>query len=259
MADDNGKPAPATDDLAAALPGLARVAASTLWRTAEWAATSWTSTTRNVLTAVMNGQAPATIIRDTANDVRALVRDALGTDSNDPRERVVTETRPGTTSDELRAKARRLLRDSADVWYREDTHPAYAAILEELTPDEARILRFLYTEGPQPSVDVRTNRPLGRGSEKVAAGLSMVGLHAGVRNPEWTNVHLGNLNRLGLVDFPHEEVANSAIYQVLEVQPDVQAAMKRAGRSPKMVHRSIELTIFGVAFCRICFSVDDTT
>jgi hypothetical protein len=113
-------------------------------------------------------------------------------------------------------------------------------------------LRFLVTDGPQPAIDVRTNRPLGVGSELVASGLSMIGLQAGVRHIERTKADLNNLYRLGLVWFSREEVADPSRYQVVEVQPDVLDAMKRAGRSPKTVHRSIHLTPFGEDFCEVC-------
>ena len=239
-----------------ALPGLVRVAASSTWRAVQWATTTWTTTARSIATAVVNGEPPAQIVAETTNQFRALVQGALGLAANNVNGAHEAHGRPGATAEELQARGRQLLHDSADVWYREDTHPAYAAILEELTPDEARILRFLAAEGPQPSVDVRTNRPLGRGSEKVAAGLSMIGLHAGVRNVASTNAHLGNLHRLGLVEFPHEQVPDPTIYQVLEVQPDVQEAMEKAGRSSKTIHRSIELTIFGRDFCQVCLPLD---
>lgn len=239
-----------------ALPGLVRVAASSTWRALQWATTTWTTTARNLATAVVNGEPPAKIVADTTNQFRAIVQSALGLAADNPNGEHENHSRPGSTAEELQARGRQLLHDSADVWYQEDTHPAYAAILEELTPDEARILRFLAAEGPQPSVDVRTSRPLGRGSEKIAAGLSMIGLHAGVRNVAWTNAHLGNLHRLGLVEFPHEQVADPTIYQVLEVQPDVQEAMETAGRSSKTIHRSIELTIFGKDFCQVCLPLD---
>ena len=48
------------------------------------------------------------------------------------------------------------------MWSDEDDgHPAYARILDELAPDEARILLLLLRSGPQPSVDVRTGGPVG--------------------------------------------------------------------------------------------------
>jgi hypothetical protein len=110
-------------------------------------------------------------------------------------------------------------------------------------------------EGPQPTVDVRTNRPLGIGSELVAAGLSMIGRQAGVRHLDRTNAYLNNLFRLGLLWFSREEVEPSR-YQVVEVQPEVQAAMAKAGRAPKTIRRSIHLTPFGVDFCQTCLPLD---
>jgi hypothetical protein len=147
------------------------------------------------------------------------------------------------------------LRRSADVHAPDDTHPAYARMLAELAPDEARILRFLFTEGPQPSVDVRTSRPLNVGTQMVGSGLSMIGVQAGCRRPERVPAYLNNLFRLGLVWFSREPVEDSLRYQVLEVQPDVVAAKRNAGGG-RTVRRSIELTPFGADFCGMVLPID---
>jgi hypothetical protein len=81
----------------------------------------------------------------------------------------------------------------------------------------------------------------------------MIGLQAGVRHLERTPADLNNLERLGLVWFSREQVADPSRYQVVEVQPDVLEALKQAGRSPRTVHRSIHLTPFGEDFCQVCF------
>ena len=65
--------------------------------------------------------------------------------------------------------------------YEEDAHPAYERILDELAPDEARILRLLVRTGPQPAVDVRSGGPADRPRELVAPGLNMIGAEAGCR------------------------------------------------------------------------------
>ena len=83
----------------------------------------------------------------------------------------------------LQRRGTDLLRRSNDVHVVEDTHPAFARILTEITPDEARILRYLYLEGPQPAIDVRTFRPFGIGSVLVAGGLNMIAEHAGLPQP----------------------------------------------------------------------------
>ena len=74
-----------------------------------------------------------------------------------------------------------LLTRSRDVWNTERGHPAYARILEEMAPDEARILLLLLRGGPQPAVDVRTGGPIGMVSSRlVAPGLNMIGPRAGI-------------------------------------------------------------------------------
>jgi hypothetical protein len=241
--------------LASGLPGLVRVAVSSSWRIMQWAFTTTTTTVTDVAKAVVAGESPAKVVDMATAPIRTLVRDAFGPTSDNGDRAPVVHSRPGATAEELRARGAQLLSDSADVWFEDDTHPAYARILEELSPDEARILRFLAIEGPQPAVDVRTHRPLGVGSELVSGGLSMIGRHAGVRNLERTKADLNNLYRLGLLWFSREEVEDSQQYQVVEVQPDVIEAMRKAGRSPKTVHRSIHLTEFGEDFCAVCLGV----
>ncbi|MDO9407200.1 DUF4393 domain-containing protein [Patulibacter sp.] len=159
------------------------------------------------------------------------------------------EPEPG---DVLLARGAGLLAQAADVRFEESTHPAYGRILDELTPDEARILRLMATKGAQPAVDVRTGRPLRIGSEMIAAGLTVIGAEAGCRYVERVPSYLNNLFRLGLIWFSHEELHDLRGYQVLEAQPEVGDAMKRAGRASRVVRRSIALTPFGDDFCRVC-------
>jgi len=158
----------------------------------------------------------------------------------------------GATSDDLRERGAELLRQSNDVRLTEETHPAYARILAEITPDEARILRYLYLHGPQPSIDVRTNRPFGIGSELVVGGLNMIAEHAGCKHLDRIHPYLTNLFRLGMVEFSKEQVSNPQRYQLIEAQPKVSEAIKRAGRWPRTVHRSIHLNSFGEDFCAAC-------
>ena len=155
----------------------------------------------------------------------------------------------------LRERGAELLRQSADLGYEEETHPAYENILANLAPDEARILRVLSLEGPQPSVDVRTARPFGVNSELVAGGLNMIGEAAGVRRLDSVDAYFNNLYRLGLIWFSREQVGDHLRYQVLEAQPEVQEAMEKAGRG-RTVRRSIHLTPFGVDFCQVCIPLD---
>ena len=163
-----------------------------------------------------------------------------------------TPREPDEPERSLRERGEALLERSRDVWSEEETHPAYGRILEELAPDEARILLLLLRGGPQPSVDVRTGGPVGLvSSALVAPGMSMIGARAGCRYLEEVPAYLNNLFRLGLIWFSREQLEDPMEYQVVEAQPDVLEAMHSV-RFPKVVRRSVHLTPFGTGFCKTC-------
>jgi hypothetical protein len=136
------------------------------------------------------------------------------------------------------------------VWSDDRGHPAYARIILDLAPDEARILLLLLRRGPQAAVDVRTGGLVGAvSSNLVQANLTMIGALAGCRHVDRVPSYLHNLERLGLIWFSGETLRDPEEYQVLEAQPDVLAARGTVRRS-KVVRRSIHLTPFGEDFCR---------
>ena len=218
------------DGVLEAAPGLARLAATAAWRTAEW---SVGTTLR--------------LFGLSVDDERTTRRSAPEPEGGPPER--------GASRATLQARGAELLRRSANVDEDEDTHPAYERILDDLAPDEARILRFLATEGAQPSVDVRTARPFGVGSRLIAPGLTMIGAEAGCRNVDRIQAYLNNLYRLGLVWFSREPVEDPLQYQVLEAQPEVAEALSEAKRT-KTVRRSIHLTPFGEDFCIMSLPLD---
>jgi hypothetical protein len=247
-----------------AAPNLARVAAVSAVHMISWTVGATAAGANYVVRRSVEGQPAAAIIQEAATDLRNLALRTLGLDPNAmpslgsgiPGSANVDRVTRAASTRELQRRGVELLRRSNDVNVIEDTHPAFARILSEITPDEARILRFIYLEGPQPALDIRTYRPLGIGSELVAAGMSMVAEHAGLRNLERIDQYLTNLSRLGLVDFSKEPVSNPNRYQVIEAQPKTIAAMKSAGRAPKLVQRSILLTSFGEEFVRTCLPLN---
>lgn len=184
-----------------------------------------------------------------------VVQQALGIADETHEEEEKSEAGEDTSATALRERGAELLRLSADVRYEEDSHPAYARILDVMAPDEARILRLLTERGAQPSVDVRSGGPLGVGvvaTELVAPGLNMIGAEAGCRHLDRIPAYLNNLNRLGLIWFSREQLGDPLSYQVLEAQPEVIEALEAAGRGARTVRRSIYLTPFGMDFCALC-------
>ncbi|HVW80007.1 MAG TPA: Abi-alpha family protein [Mycobacteriales bacterium] len=246
-----------------AAPSIARLAVAAWWRTAEWTIAASINTGNRVFHAAITGQSPSAVLATLGTELRTSVRQVLGI-SDSPsypgvgvinRVLPVEPAAPTVIERPLRELGAELLRRSSDLSIDDDLHPAYTRILTELAPDEGRILRLLAREGAQPSVDVRTSRPLNVASQLVAPGLTMIGAQAGVRHAERVPAYLNNLFRLGLIWFSREPVSDRLRYQVLEAQPDVALALKQAGRG-RTIRRSIELTPFGVDFCHTCLPLD---
>jgi hypothetical protein len=192
-------------------------------------------------------------MQEAGEEVRDYARHFLGMpNGSDPLDAEPAPPRPPDVR--LRERGAELLARSADVDYDEPTHPAFARILDELAPDEARILRLLWTAGPQPSVDVREAKPLGIASGLIEGGLTMIGTEAGCRWLDRVPAYLNNLERLGPIWFSREPLEDPLRYQVLEAQPEVLTAMGKS-RS-KTIRRSIRLTPFGADFCEVCLPMD---
>ena len=265
---------------AEAPPGMARTAGTVAVRSTVWTLGAGLRSGRLLARTLTDRDAAGELVQGVARDVaeasrrvgdvaRAVshgvpVHQALLDASVSSSSVVLPDTTPrdrrGAESDSermaaeksLRAKGEELIRRSRDVWSDEPAHPAYSRILEELAPDEARVLLLLLRGGPQPSVDVRTGGPVGLvSSSLVAPGMSMIGARAGCRHLEEVPSYLNNLFRLGLIWFSHEQLEDPMEYQVLEAQPDVLEALHSV-RFAKVVRRSIHLTPFGAGFCRAC-------
>ncbi|MBB5912724.1 hypothetical protein BJY24_001591 [Nocardia transvalensis] len=250
----------------------AGLAAGTAVRGGQWAVGTTYEVTRQITQAALDGESSTEIAERAGAALQSVARNILGVTEGSVREIVsyvptgnghshtTTQAIPGgyvrsASLDDLRRRGEALLARSADVYFTEDVHPAYDRILDQIAPDEARILRFMALNGPQPAVDVRTNRPLGIGSELVDGDLTSVPEQAGVRYPDRARLYLINLNRLGLLVTSEDPVVLSR-YMVLKVQPVVETALKRAGRVPKIVRKSLRLTEFGEDFCKTCFAIN---
>jgi hypothetical protein len=254
---------PRSSDVIQAVPGLVRISAVAWTRTARWSvATSWRAGSR-LLRAAATGESPEDIFQAVGDQIRDSLGRLLGSGDESKDRSPASQRRPSGEAAAkhsamertlLRERGAELLRQSAQLGVDEDPHPAYARILDQLTPDEARILRLLAREGPQPAIDVRTGGALTR-SELLGSGLNMIGDQAGCRHPERVDAYLSNLHGLGLVWFSHEQIGDQRHYQVLEAQPQVSDAMEEAGKSAAD-RRSIELTPLGEAFCATCLPLD---
>jgi hypothetical protein len=258
------------------LPGLAKLVAVSGLRVGAWAAVTGINAGRRAVDVVRHPERAADLAEDLREAASAITRALVGDEVEDRMRaaasgnalvRAVTDAvdsvtphphphshphsdEPVPAEDPLHAAAQDLLRRSRDVWSDDRGHPAYSRIIQELAPDEGRILMLLLRKGPQATVDVRAGGLVGTsGSTLVKANLNMIGALAGCRHVERVQSYLHNLERLGLIWFSSEIVRDPMEYQVLEAQPDVLDA-RHGLRRPRVVRRSIHLTPFGEDFCR---------
>jgi hypothetical protein len=243
------------------LPEKARAAAGTWLKAAGWTAGTSLRVTGQIRKVATDPGAAQEIIDEMTREVREVARDFLGITELDGQ---VQEMAPllssgllkagGSSREALRAQGEALLRQAADVGFDESAHPAFARILTELSPDEARILRLLAIEGAQPMVDVRASHLIGNGSQLIAQSLNMLGPKAGLRQRDRVPVYLTNLVRLSLVVLADDPLERPAEYQVLEAQPEVLATLRDTVRA-KTIRRSVLLTPLGQEFCEVCLPV----
>jgi hypothetical protein len=262
---DTEPESPQDPGLVEILPGLARIAGVAWWRGTQWSVETSVRVGVRLVRFAASGQAPAELFRESGADLRVWLRRflqvvdesasaAAGGSPNGASATAASSAASRNGEVPLRERGAELLRRSADVNYDDECHPAYSRMLEELAPDEARILRHMAREGPQASVDIRTGGPVGLvSSQLIAAGLTMIAREAGCRRPERVHAYLDNLNRLGLIWFSRETLEDQSSYQVLEAQPEVAEAM--AGRA-RSVRRSIHLTPFGEDFVKAALPLD---
>lgn len=224
--------------------GVAKVALTAAGEVAAWSVDTAIGVTGTVVKGSRAGLPAREVLAEAEAEVRDAVRRAL-------RLPAAPDAAAGLPT--LREQGAALLRLSAGADAEQaEIHPAYAGMLAELTPDEARILRLLYRDGPQPAIDVRVGRPRGLGAERRVDGLCVIGDHAGLRFPNRVPQYLTNLRRLGLIEMAKDPVDNPNRYQLIEAQAPVRELLKRSGFGTKVHYRSIVITPFGEDFVRTC-------
>lgn len=166
---------------------------------------------------------------------------------------------PRNAEDEVRRRFEALLDPEKQAGSHEAT---LASIVVQLTPDEARILRYLHHTGEAPIVDVYAVPTLGRGSTLLTESLSVIVERAGADHPQLGPTLLANLSRLGLVRLSRRELVGHGDYQLIEASPEFEAAERRAreelGQRTKAARRSVRLTPLGRELCQLALGTPGT-
>lgn len=149
-----------------------------------------------------------------------------------------------------------LLAISMDKKTAHQAHPAFVDIIKNMSPDEARIMRFLASRPNNAIINVKLVKPDG-GFNIVQRRLSLIGLDAGCEHAQLAQNYLDNLCRLGLVEIPEGRFIRSEdLYKRIEELPEITNYLNQLraieGHKVKIEKRKLGITDLGNQFIQAC-------
>jgi Abortive infection alpha len=146
-----------------------------------------------------------------------------------------------------------LLRDSTVQTGPQARDRLYRWLLQQLLPDQARILAALSDGSTYPLVHVTLRGPMGGSGESLLDNASTVGRSAGVALPEQVPLYLTHLRSLGLVEEGPEDESLRETYDIAETDSTVRTAVDRAdGGAVRTVRRTLRLSATGHELWAAC-------
>ncbi len=162
-------------------------------------------------------------------------------------------------SQELREMYANLLVSSMHADTKGNVHPAFVEIIRQLTPDEAKLLKFLSGKKDQhPLIDIRV---LGEDGSYRLALKNYTNISKGVCDfASGIFLYLDNLERLKLVEI-HDRLslADTALYEPLENSPEILqyiADVQEMGHQYQINRKLFALTQLCYRFMEMCISAD---
>jgi hypothetical protein len=124
----------------------------------------------------------------------------------------------------------------------------YHRIIDQLVPDEARIISALSDGSASPLVTVRARTPTGGPGKVVLANASLVGRTANLALPQMTPTYVSHLLSLGLLERGPEDPSMKQDYEILMAETYILKAIKTASRGPlpaRIDKRTVRVTALG--------------
>lgn len=158
--------------------------------------------------------------------------------------------------DELREMYANLLATSMDSKEKSWVHPGFVSIIQQLTPDEAKLLASLPPNqySLSPVIDLRRITDGEEGFETLFRNFNLLG--EGVCDcPEMSPTYLENLARLKLVEIPDDMcLVDESRYEALSTSEVVTEARECLPPGARLdIHKkAMYLTNYGLSFIRCC-------
>ena len=203
-------------------------------------------------------------------ELNNLVEDKLSSipqeliDSPKPRIAVPTLQNASITEErEVRELYANLLANSMNKVVKNGVHPGFVEIIKQLSPDEAKILRYLYDNSFVPTVALKVHKE--NGETVVAFKLfTNIGELCDCEDLAGYEKYIDNLIRLGLINASREQcLADKSRYDSIKNHSYIlsrKAYIENMDKVSKVdfVEGYIELTVFGKAFCSICLQTQNS-
>jgi hypothetical protein len=148
----------------------------------------------------------------------------------------------------LRSKMDRLLDRALEQSTRTGQQELFHKIIDQLVPDEARIIGALSDGSVSPMLHVYARTVTGSGGDPILENASLVGKMANVSLPQLTPVYVSHLLSLGLLETGAEDSRLKDDYQILGADSAVLRALKKGKRGPleaKIERYTIRLSVLG--------------
>ena len=165
-------------------------------------------------------------------------------------------------SDELRDMYANLLANSMNKVVKNGVHPGFVEIIKQLSPDEAKMLRYLYKNPLVPTIAIKVYKKPS-GMVIVQHLFTNIMEICKCENPNGYEKAVDNLLRLGLVKLPDDEsLTDKSQYEQLKNHPYILNKKKYLEALENVatvdfIEGHIELTAFGRSFCDICLSTQN--
>lgn len=175
----------------------------------------------------------------------AVLRSRLESPDEVPRE--LEGPRP-TAMASLDQKMRSLLDRALDQTTGGGQSELFHRIIDQLVPDEARIISALSDGSSAPLVSIRARTPTGGPGKVVLANASLVGRTANLALPHMTPSYVTHLLTLGLIESGPEDPAMKQDYEILMSESYLLKAIKVASRGPlpaRVEKRTVQITALG--------------
>ncbi len=153
-------------------------------------------------------------------------------DATIPSAQAALPPNPLKLAEGLDQKMHRLLDRAIEQSTTSSRQELFHKILDQIVPDEARIIGALSDGSASPLLNVYQRTRAGLIGEVVLENMSLIGKTANLALPHLTPTYVSHLLSMGLVETGPEDSTMKAEYEILAADTSVLRAIKKAARGP---------------------------